>query len=263
MKQLHETDLYEPVKKYFERLGYIVRSEVINCDVVCINNDSLIIVEMKTSFNLKLVYQAIERQSSADFVYVAVPRPKSFNSKSFRNMCILLKRLNIGLIAITCGKRKGAEIIYEPIDIHTGRRNNIKRNIIINEAKGRTADINTGGSTGKKIMTAYRERVIHAACMLELLDTAKISFLVQNGCHNTTGNILRSDYYGWFKRVKTGYYALTEKGKNELNNSDYTEIINFYRKEALKCLKSEETTNAGAEAEKNIKSAMKEVTRKF
>ena len=37
------------------------------------------------------------------------------------------------------------------------------------------------------------------------------------------GTILRDNHYGWFDRVKTGYYELTPKGRQEL--PDWSEAL--------------------------------------
>ena len=71
-----ETDLYKPVYDYLVRQGYTVHSEVKNCDITAIKGEELIVVELKTSFNLKLLAQGAKRQRIADSVYVAIPVPK-------------------------------------------------------------------------------------------------------------------------------------------------------------------------------------------
>ena len=54
-----EEELYIPVKKYFERRGFRIKGEVKNCDMAGVKGDILLIVELKRSFNLKLIYQAM------------------------------------------------------------------------------------------------------------------------------------------------------------------------------------------------------------
>ena len=52
---MDEIDLYKPIKTYFERHGYVVKSEIKNCDVVAIKGDETpIIIEMKLNFSLTL-----------------------------------------------------------------------------------------------------------------------------------------------------------------------------------------------------------------
>ena len=73
---MQETDLYQPVKDFFEAEGYEVKAEINGCDVVAIKDDApTVIVELKTTFSLELVLQGIDRQKLSDDVYLAVPKP--------------------------------------------------------------------------------------------------------------------------------------------------------------------------------------------
>jgi hypothetical protein len=58
-----ETSLYRPVKGYLETLGYTVKGEVCGCDLVATRGDEpplVVIGELKLSFSLDLVLQAVE-----------------------------------------------------------------------------------------------------------------------------------------------------------------------------------------------------------
>ena len=93
-----ETDLFEPIKLYLESHGYKVDAEVRNCDVVATKDEDLIIIELKTSINMKLLIQATQRQAISNSVYVAIPEPK--NKLRFKDTKYLLKRLELGLLII-------------------------------------------------------------------------------------------------------------------------------------------------------------------
>ena len=67
-----ETELYEPIRSFLEAEGYEVQAEVKHCDIAAQKEEQLIIVELKKAFNLKLVYQALERQSLTEYVFVAI-----------------------------------------------------------------------------------------------------------------------------------------------------------------------------------------------
>ena len=72
--------------------GYQVQGEVDGCDITAIMGDELVVVELKTSFNLKLLSQAVKRQRVADSVYVAIPKPKGGRGlPAGRDMCMLLR----------------------------------------------------------------------------------------------------------------------------------------------------------------------------
>ena len=78
-QKIRETDLYKPVKMFFEAQGYEVKSEIYGCDVVAIkDNNPIAIIELKTRFSLELVLQGVERLSVSGIIYLAIlkePRP--------------------------------------------------------------------------------------------------------------------------------------------------------------------------------------------
>ena len=64
-----ETELYLPVKRFLEAQGYAVKAEIGDCDVLAVRgNEPPLIVELKTSFNLQLLLQGIDRQTMTDTV---------------------------------------------------------------------------------------------------------------------------------------------------------------------------------------------------
>ncbi len=260
-----EEELYMPVKKYFEKKGFTVKGEVMDCDIVCVSNNIVLIVELKRNFNLKLVYQAIERQKITDYVYVAVPRPKNFQKTEVKNMIGLLKKLNIGLITVNFGeKRNFVQIILDPaVPEKTTKQINFKQQDVLREFNERKCDFNIGGKNKTKILTAYREKSIEIACFLEILGQSSGAELKKTGCDKNSTSIMYNNFYGWFDKVSKGIYKLSEKWQNYLGKNEFFEIIEFYRKEAKECLKSQEMKNVGAEAEKNIKCATKEKTKKI
>src|SRR5690554_853763 len=100
---MHETELYSPVKAYFESQGYEVKAEIRNCDLIAIVPGQLTytIVELKKTFNLQLIFQAIERLKLSDTVYVAIeyhPQKKLKSYFSWKDAANLCRKLNIGLI---------------------------------------------------------------------------------------------------------------------------------------------------------------------
>ncbi|MDO4531633.1 MAG: hypothetical protein Q4C06_06590, partial [Bacillota bacterium] len=87
MTDFKETDLYAPIRSFLEEEGYQVQAEVKDCDIAAIKDGQLIIVELKKAFNLKLVYQGLERQSLTEQVFVAIPRPKKgAREKAWKDM---------------------------------------------------------------------------------------------------------------------------------------------------------------------------------
>ena len=101
MGRKSETELYLPVKAYFEERGFKVRAEVRNCDLAAVKEDSLVIVELKTSFNLELVLQGVERQQICAAVFLAVPRPRNMQTSRWRRILRLCRALGLGLLTVS------------------------------------------------------------------------------------------------------------------------------------------------------------------
>ena len=69
-----ETTLYLPVKRFLEKLGFTVKGEVGGCDLVALSSDDppiVVIGELKLSFNLELILQAVDRAGACDEVWLA------------------------------------------------------------------------------------------------------------------------------------------------------------------------------------------------
>ena len=229
IKSLKESDLYEPIRIYLEHQEYRVNAEVRDCDMTATRGDELVIIELKTRFNATLLIQAVERQKSADAVYVALPYPKDVKQlRNWRGMCHLLKRLEIGLILVhflKSGTR--VEIAFHPMP-YTKRRNYKRRNSIIREIHERSGEYNTGGSNGKRLVTSYREEAIHIAYILSKHTNLSPAELKKLGTGARTQSILAKNFYGWFDRIERGRYRLHPHGKAAL--SEYPEIVEHFSK---------------------------------
>ena len=232
-KDYRETDLYPPVKMFFEALGYQVNGEVSHCDVTLYKDGRLIVIELKKAFNLPLLYQALDRQAMADEVYMAIPRPRNTRNTAYRHMLRITQKLGLGLLTVAMDSPvKTVDILIFPeasIEKPLTKRQAAKKDRVIQEIAGRTLDLNAGGSTKTKLVTAYRERAIHIACALALLGPQKPSVLVRIGCPTDTYNILYSNAYGWFQRVDKALYALSNAGMAALDTPQYTQLITHYR----------------------------------
>ena len=231
MADFKETDLYEPIRAFLEEEGYQVQAEVKDCDIAAVKDGQLVIVELKKSFNLKLVYQGLERQSLTDQVFVAIPRPKKgAREKSWKDMLKLLKRLELGLLTVALDSPlKTVDVVLEPSD-SIAWKNRKKREKLQAELENRQVDANVGGMTRRKIMTAFREKSIRLACLLEKEEQVSLASLRERSMEDYAG-ILSRNYDKWFKRVEKGVYALSEKGKEALEYEDYAKVVAFYRKE--------------------------------
>ena len=216
---MKETDLYDPVRNCLTEQGYAVYAEVKHCDVVAVREDSLVVVELKTSLNLSLLTQAVDRQRVTDEVYLAIPHPRRIN-KSFRDRESILKRLGLGLITIQESPlRTVATVRFAPD--HQGRINTRRRNAVLKEISGRSIDPNQGGSTGVRVYTAYRETAVVLAMLLEASGPSRVGELRPMG-GDKTQSILYTNHYGWFERVARGTYALTAEGRSALQ--EYSDL---------------------------------------
>ncbi len=232
-KNLKEEDLYAPVRSYFEGMDYTVNGEVLHCDVTAVKDNVLVVIEMKTSLNLDVILQAVQRQKVADFAYIAVPQnSKVMRKKRWQNICHLLKRLELGLLLVTI--RKNDSLVEEAIQplpfdraksISSAQR---RRKAMIHEIQERHGDYNTGGSTRKKLVTSYRETVIHIAVILKEYGPCAVKKIREAGkLPRKTGQILLNNHYGWFEKERRGVYKLTDKGLIELEN--YRDLAQHYR----------------------------------
>lgn len=232
MKQeIRETDLYIPVRSYLKEQGFNVKGEVGNCDVTAVKDGHVIIVEMKKRLNLDVILQAVLRQRLTDDVYVAVPKKhSSMKTRRWKNICHLLRRLELGLLQVTIkGGSYRVEMVFEPEAFgRTKSRNSKKqkREQLVKEFSYRHGDYNMGGVTGKKIVTAYREKAIQIAAVLKENEPLSISELKERGTNKSTARILQKNHYGWFERVSRGVYRLSSYGRKDIEN--YRDLVEFY-----------------------------------
>ncbi len=224
---MKESELYEPIKKLFEDMGYKVNAEVKGCDITATKADELIIIEMKKNLSVALLTQALERQKSGADVYVAIPTPRNYSPKTYADTMFLLKKLELGIIFVFLrGAHSYAQIILEPEEFYPPRKNYQRLNKIKTEIEGRTIDTNTGGVRGKKIATAYTEKCIHIACILDKYGPLNAPKLKKLGADEKCANILKMNAYGWFKKVDRGVYDITTLGRRSL--MDYPELEKYY-----------------------------------
>ncbi len=220
---IREVDLYPPVRDYLEQHGYLVRGEVLGCDITALKGEDLVVIELKRQITLELLIQATRRQRVTDSVYVAAPRPEKMPPRKWRGILHLLRRLELGLILVSFGGGKArVEVAFHPVPF-SRRKQAPQRRAILREMGGRSADLNAGGSTRRKLVTAYRENALRIAWRLDLLGPQCPKALRLLGTGEKTQAILADNVYGWFERVERGVYALTEQGKAALG--EYAALV--------------------------------------
>jgi len=226
-KVVLESDLYAPLRAYLEANGYTVRAEVKDCDVAATKGDELVCIELKRALNVSLLVQAVERQRATDSVYIAIPRPKGGAwTRQWRGVRRLLRRLEVGLIFIAPRSRiRRVEIVLHPEPYAKRKRANIRR-AMIQEMNGRSGDYNTGGSTRRKLVTAYREAALRIAHQLAQHGPSTTRALRDLGTGPRTHSIVYDNVYGWFQRVAFGTYEITPKGIEALK--EYEPLVKTF-----------------------------------
>jgi hypothetical protein len=230
----HETELYKPIKAYFEAQGYEVKSEIMHCDLIAIHPDSgeTVIVEMKKTFNLALLLQGVDRLRLNAHVILAVERNRKksgAHNQRFGDLAELCRMLGIGLMTVTFYKTKSpvVELLCQPGDPPVRGQRRIRQTRLLNEFRERSGDYNTGGSSGRKLVTAYREKALRIAWALSQygeLPPRKAAVLADVP---RAGHILQKDYYGWFERAGRGIYRLRKNGADAL--AHYADVIAGWR----------------------------------
>lgn len=206
---MKETQMYAPLKKYLTARGYTVHSEVEHVDVMAQKGDEIMIIEMKTSFNLQLVYQLIERLKMTDQVYAYIPLRKGGRwPKSYKRMCGLLRRLNCGLFTLDQHTHKQITLEFEPAAF-TSRRNTTKTKLTLKEFDARSIDLNQGGSTKEILFTSYKEKAIRVAMYLFEHGPTSMKKIKEDLGFDRAANILQDNHQAWFERVSRGVYQLT------------------------------------------------------
>ena len=210
---MQETDLYGPVKAYLEAQGYEVKAEVGPADIVAVRGDEPpVIVELKTGFALSLFHQAIERQAITDAVYVAVPVGKGAAfGKALKRNAGLCRRLGLGLITVRA--RDGLVTVHVDPGPYQPRKSKRRQARLLAEFARRDGDPNTGGSTRRTIVTAYRQDALRCARFLAEHGPTKAALVARATGVPNARRIMADNHYGWFCRVATGTYDLDPKGE--------------------------------------------------
>ena len=209
-----ETSLYLPVKAFLEAAGYVVKGEVGGCDLVGLNGAEppvVVVCELKLSFNLELLLQAVDRAALSDEVWVAARvSAKGRGRESDRRYRDLCRRLGIGMLGVSDGGE--VSVIVSSVS-PMPRTNPKRRSRLVKEHQRRRGDPAVGGGSRAPIMTAYRQQALLCASALAqgLVRPRDMKVLTPKA-----GSILRDNVYGWFERVDKGVYALTSVGQAAL-----------------------------------------------
>ncbi len=181
------------------------------CDLVALSDGSpelVVIGEMKQSFTLELVLQAVDRTSVCDEVWLAVGASKRGrgreNDSRVKKLC---RFLGFGLLTVTADGR--VDVVAEPAPWKP-RRDAKRRSRIVEEHRRRKGDPIVGGSARTPQMTAYRQQAIAVANALAGTPSRPRDLQI---LAPDAAKILRGNVYGWFERIERGLYRLTSSGR--------------------------------------------------
>jgi hypothetical protein len=206
LNRMSEESLYRPVKAFLERLGFAVKGEIRGCDLVAVRDGEpplVVIGELKLGFSLELVLQAVDRMALADEVWLAVPATRRGRDRD-RRALKLCKLLGLGLLAVNPA-RDAVDILVEPAPYQPAA-NRRRRGLLAIGGHDRPA---AGGASRRPIMTAYRQQALR--CAAALSDGARRPRDLREAAPDAP-KILRRNVYGWFERVRPGWYTLTPLG---------------------------------------------------
>ncbi|MBX9590874.1 MAG: hypothetical protein K2X43_16310 [Hyphomonadaceae bacterium] len=205
-----ESSLYPPVKRFLEKLGFEVKGEICGCDLVALDGKeptAVVIGELKLSFTLDLVLQAVDRFAACDEIWLAVRASRRGRGREHdprvRKLCRLL---GLGLLSVSA--RGKVEVLVEPAPWRP-RRDAKRRSRIVAEHRRRLGDPAIGGSTRQPIMTAYRQQALTCASALSHTPARPRDL---RGDAPDAAKILQRNVYGWFVRIERGLYGLTDAG---------------------------------------------------
>src|SRR5215813_12085499 len=209
-----ETSLYLPVKRFLEKLGFEVKGEICGCDLVAVRDGeppALVIGELKLTFTLELILQAVDRTAACDEVWLAVRASRRGRGREHdprvRKLC---RFLGFGLLCVSARGR--VDVLVEPVPWRP-RRDGKRRSRIVEEHRRRQGDPVAGGSTRQPIMTAYRQQAL--ACAAALAEGAARPRDLKPTLPDAPKILLRN-VYGWFVRVERGTYTLSDSGRAAL-----------------------------------------------
>jgi hypothetical protein len=151
------------------------------------------------------VLQGVDRQAMSDAVYLAFPPPKRRQQGDILKLC---RRLGLGVLVVT---GEFVEPLADPAP-YKPRADLKRKGMLLKEFAHRVGDPDTGGSTRRPRMTAYRQDALRIASRIGQNGAMPVARLRSETGIKRTAGILQNDVYGWFLRESRGIYALSPKG---------------------------------------------------
>lgn len=209
-----ESDLYGPVKALLEGQGYVVKGEVGAADVVGLREDEVVVVELKTAFSLALYHQGVARLALTDAVYLGVPKPAGRAARRvLRDNVAMCRRLGLGLITVRADGRTEVQCDPGP---YRPRKSAVRKARLLREFQRLQGDPNDGGATRHGIVTGYRQDALRCAAYLAEHGPSRGRDVAACTGVQVATRLMRDNHYGWFQKIGTGVYGLSDKGRQGL-----------------------------------------------
>ena len=215
---MKESELYPALKQFLESLGYEVKGEIQDCDVLAVRGEEEpVIVELKLTLNLDVILQSVDRLAVSDKVYIGVPAKRKSSKKRRRQVLKLLRMLGLGLLEIDPSLATGSVNVTLDPGGYQPRKSRQRRERLLGEFLQRVGDPNQGGSDRRRgIMTAYRQRALAIASHLSEHGPGKAAAISDALAEPRARDILYRNVYGWFERIDRGIYQISPRGEEEL-----------------------------------------------
>lgn len=160
-------------------------------------------------------------------VYVAFELPskgKAPHGASWPEIRRLCQMLGLGVLTVQFYKSRKpkVEVVCHP-GTTAPRHNKRAARLVVQEFRERRADYNVGGSTQRKLVTAYREKALHIACLLQQRGPLSPKQLRELTGNSKVPGLLQKNYYRWFQRIERGIYRLSPSGEAAIE--EYAHVI--------------------------------------
>lgn len=229
------------VVSYLTGLGYEVRSELMDTDIVGIHAQDIpraqeshalflktkrwpttslrsIGVELKRQFCVDVIAQAVRAKRRFGAGAIVVPEPRTakgkLNTKSAEKARDICAALGVSLLFYCMdGTLRVAHECHPPSSATFSTKS------FVREFLGRSRDMNVGGTTGVKRMTSYAEATCKIVSFLGQVGIAQVRSIATATGEPKAASILTKNHKKLFAFVtcngkRNGYYCLTDKGRS-------------------------------------------------
>jgi hypothetical protein len=245
---MKESDLYLPVKEWLEKQGFEVFPEVQIergsniIDVVGINKNFVYAIELKASFGLKVIEQAVKNRFYSNRSYVAVPfqnggikdenpnaeyysgrykRIERSDHKFARRVC---EMHGIGVLSLRITATGMITELEESIPAKFIRKECFNRKEIIaicdeQRRKFQTEKNITAGVKGGGHLTDYKRTILNVTAYLQKVGKATPKEIIENIEHHYRGNFPHSSLFSSIRDFEMDKFTI-----EKINNKSFLQL---------------------------------------